>query len=96
MMPHNSSTAVISLIAGIAGWTIVPFLGAIVAIITGHMAKSEIKRGGGMITGDGMATWGLVLGYVNIAFGLCLLCVLVILPLLGIGLSIPFINTTSY
>jgi hypothetical protein len=96
MMPHNSSTAVISLIAGIAGWTIVPFLGAIVAIITGHMAKSEVKRGGGMITGDGMATWGLVLGYVNIAFGLCLLCVLVILPLLGIGLSIPFINTTSY
>jgi hypothetical protein len=96
MMPHNSSTAVISLIAGIAGWTIVPFLGAIVAIITGHMAKSEIKRGGGMITGNGMATWGLVLGYVNVAFGLCLLCVLVILPLLGIGLSIPFLNTSSY
>ena len=96
VMPHNSSTAIISLVAGIAGWTLLPFLGAIVAIITGHIAKGEIKRGGGMVTGNGMATWGLVLGYVNIAFGICLLCVLVILPLLGIGLSIPFLNTNSY
>ncbi len=96
MMPHNSTTALISLISGIAGWTIVPFLGAIVAVITGHIAKGEIKRGAPMVTGNGMATAGLILGYVNIAFGLCLLCVLVILPLLGIGLSIPFLNTNSY
>lgn len=96
MMPHNSTTAIISLIGGIAGWTILPFLGAIVAIITGHMAKAEIKRSAGMITGNGMATWGLVLGYVNIAFGLCLLCVAVILPLVGISLSIPFLNSTTY
>ena len=87
IMPHNSTTAIISLISGIAGWSILPFLGAIVAIITGHMAKSEIKRGGGMITGNGMATWGLVLGYTSIALGVCLLCVLVVLPILGLSIS---------
>ncbi len=96
VMPHNSTMAIVSLVAGIAGWTILPFLGAIAAIITGHMAKSEIKKSMGMITGNGMATAGLVLGYLNIALGVCLLCVLVVLPLLGIGLSIPWFNTTSY
>jgi len=86
-MPHTSTTAIISLISGIAGWSVLPFLGSIVAIITGHMAKSEIKRSGGMITGNGMATWGLVLGYVSIALGVCLLCVFVLLPILGLSIS---------
>jgi hypothetical protein len=96
IMPHNSTMAIISLIGGIAGWTVLPFLGSIVAIITGHMAKSEIKKSSGMVTGNGMATAGLILGYLSIAFGLCLICVLVILPLLGIGLSIPFLGNTTY
>jgi len=88
--------AIVSLIGGIAGWTVLPFLGSIVGIITGHMAKSEIKKSGGMVTGNGMATAGLILGYLSIAFGLCLICVLVILPLLGIGLSIPFLGNSTY
>ena len=95
VMPHNSTMAIISLIGGIAGWTVLPFIGSIVAIITGHMAKSEIKKGGGMVTGNGMATAGLILGYLNIALGVCLICVLFILPLLGLGLSIPFFNSGS-
>jgi hypothetical protein len=96
--PRTSTTAIISLIGGIAGWTILPVLGGIVAIITGHMAKSEIKKGVGMITGNGMATAGLIMGYLNIALGICLLCLFclsIILPLLGIGLSIPFMNSGS-
>ncbi len=92
-MPHSSTTAIISLIAGIAGWTVVPFLGAIVAVITGHIAKNEIKNSAGMVTGNGMATWGLVLGYVNIALGLCVLCV-AILGFAGL-ISIPFITPSS-
>ena len=87
VMPHNSTMAIISLIGGIAGWTVLPFIGSIVAIITGHMAKSEIKKGGGMVTGNGMATAGLIMGYLSIAFGVCLICVLDILPLLGLSIS---------
>ena len=39
----NSNMALVSLILGILGWTILPTLGSIAAIITGHMAKNEIK-----------------------------------------------------
>jgi len=92
----TSTLAIISLIGGITGWTILPFLGAIVAVITGHMAQSEIKKSGGMITGKGMATAGLILGYLAIAGGICVFCFFVILPLLGLGISLPFINNSSF
>ena len=92
----TSPLAIISLIGGITGWTILPFLGAIVAVITGHMAQSEIKKSGGMITGKGMATAGLILGYLAIAGGICVFCFFIILPLFGLGISLPFINNSSF
>jgi hypothetical protein len=63
---RTSSTAVISLCCGIGSWVLVPFLLAIVAIVTGHMARAEIRREPQQ--GDGMAIAGLVLGYLNLAF----------------------------
>lgn len=59
--------AVISLVAGILGWTLLPFVGSLVAIVTGHMARGEIKRGNGLVDGDGLAVSGLVLGYAMVA-----------------------------
>jgi hypothetical protein len=88
----NSNLALASLILGILGWTVVPFLGAIGAIVTGHMAKSEIKNSLGALGGNGMATAGLALGYVNVALGVCMLCVVFILPMMGL-LSIPFLQS---
>lgn len=64
--PQTSSLAVISLVSGIASYFIVPMLGAIAAIITGNMAKKEIKESAGHLTGDGMAQAGLILGWINI------------------------------
>jgi hypothetical protein len=81
----NSTLAIISLIAAICGFTIFPVLGSIVAVITGHMAKSEIARSGGTLGGDGAATWGLVLGYIGVALsvvGVCLFLVLFTVPFL--------------
>lgn len=92
--PKSSTMAMISLISGIAGWTLLPFLGSLVAIITGHIAQGEIKKGGGMVTGKGMAVAGLILGYLAIALGLCLICVFFILPLFGLAL-IPW-DTVTY
>lgn len=60
---QTSSAAIISLIAGILGWTLVPWLGSIVAVITGHMARAEIRRNSDTLEGDGMAIAGLVLGW---------------------------------
>ena len=86
----TSNLALASLILGILGWTIIPTIGSIAAIITGHMAKNEIKNSMGALGGDGMATAGLVLGYANIAVGVCI-C-LVVAGMLAMGLTIPFIN----
>src|SRR5512140_2267938 len=86
VLPQTSTMAIVSLVAGICGWSILPFLGSIAAIITGHMAKSEIKKSAGMLTGNGMATAGLIMGYLSVALGLCLICVLVLLPIVGISI----------
>lgn len=93
---QTSTLAIISLISGILGWTIVPTLGAIVAVITGHMAKNEIRRSGGMLTGDGLATAGMVLGYIHLALvvvGICL-AVLIFAGVLSVPLClVPFSNS---
>jgi Domain of unknown function (DUF1707)/Domain of unknown function (DUF4190) len=46
------------------GQILVPIFGAIVAIVTGHVARGQIRRTGEH--GDGMAIAGLVLGYIGI------------------------------
>jgi len=86
----NSNLALASLILGILGWTVIPTIGAIAAIITGHMAKNEIKSSLGALGGDGMATAGLILGYANIAIGVCI-C-LAVAGMMAMGLTIPFLN----
>jgi len=86
----NSNMAIASLVLGILGWTIAPVLASIAAIITGHMAKNEIKASMGELGGDGMATAGLIMGYANVAIGLCF-C-LAFAGMLAMGIAIPFIN----
>jgi hypothetical protein len=62
----TSTTAVVSLIFGILSWVVLPVIGAIVAIVLGHMARAEIRRSNGMLVGDGLAVAGLVLGWTHI------------------------------
>lgn len=86
----NSNMAVASLVLGILGWTIAPVLASIAAIITGHMAKNEIKSSMGQLGGDGMATVGLIMGYASVAIGVC--ACLAFAGMFALGLTIPFIN----
>lgn len=81
---ENSTLAVVSLITGILGWVGLIGVGPIIAIITGHMAKNEIRSREGMMGGDGMATAGLILGYTNLALSVVIFCLAVVLPLMGI------------
>ena len=63
----TSATAIISLVFGILCWVAIPFIGAIVAVICGHVARGEIRRAPpGTIEGDGMAIAGLILGYAHL------------------------------
>jgi hypothetical protein len=64
---RDSVLAVASLGLGFASWIILPLLAAIPAVVFGHMARLEIARSEGRLTGDGMAVAGLIMGYANIA-----------------------------
>ena len=64
---ETSGKATASLISGIAAYVIAPFIGAIAAVVLGHLGLSEIKKSAGRLKGDGLAIAGLVLGYLQIA-----------------------------
>lgn len=69
VMPSPSTYAIVSLVTA--------FFMPILAVIFGHLAKGEIRRSRGMKTGDGMATAGLILGYLGIA-GIVLWIILIV------------------
>ena len=85
---RTSSLAIVSLVFGILSWCVLPFIGAIVAIVCGHLARSEIRRteAGTVIEGDGMALAGLILGYVHLCFWVVALMVILGVLFLGAGL----------
>lgn len=67
-------------------------IGWLVAVITGHMGLSEIKKTGE--PGRGMAIAGLVMGYAGLAFILLSICAIV--AALAMGMTIPFLEGMSY
>jgi hypothetical protein len=76
---------VVSLVFGILSWCVLPFIGAIVAIICGHLARGEIRRSppDNHTEGDGLAVAGLVLGYAQMA--LCILGIFLLIAVLVFG-----------
>jgi Domain of unknown function (DUF4190) len=90
----TSTLAIVSLISGIVSWFLIPFIAAVAAVITGHMAKNEIKKSNGTIGGNGLATAGLVLGYIQLGLGLCI-C-LVVAVMLALGMTVPFIGNSIH
>lgn len=64
---QTSTLAIVSLVAGLLGWTALPFIGSVVAIITGHMARKEILQAQDRLQGDGLAVAGLILGWLMVA-----------------------------
>jgi len=60
----TNSKAVISLVFGLFVFFF-PF--SLVAVILGHLSLSEIRKSAGRLTGEGLATAGLILGYVGLA-----------------------------
>jgi hypothetical protein len=74
--PRTNSLAVVSLVFGILAYVCLPGLGALVAVICGHSARSEIRHAPpGSVEGDGMALAGLILGWLQLGFIFALLCV---------------------
>ncbi len=66
-VPPTSGFAIVSLICSIASWFLLPFIGGVLAVIFGHIARQEIRRSRGQKRGNGLLLAGLVIGYIHIA-----------------------------
>lgn len=62
---RTSVLAVVSLVLGIASFFL-PVIVSLGAVITGHLARSELRRTPGM-SGHGLARAGLITGYLTLA-----------------------------
>ncbi|MCI1709909.1 MAG: DUF4190 domain-containing protein [Chiayiivirga sp.] len=74
---QTSTLAVVSLVFGVLGWVALPLVGSTVAIVTGHMARNEIRRAVDQFEGDGLAIAGLVLGYLWLGLAIAVVAVLI-------------------
>lgn len=74
--PPTSGMAIAALILGISGLTIFPFLGSILALILGYMARNEIRQRPHEMAGEGLAVAGIVTGWIGV--GLAVLSILAV------------------
>ena len=73
--PQTSGMAIASLVMGIAGWTLFPLVGSILAIVFGYAARRDIRSRPDELTGEGMAIAGLVLGWIMVGLSVIGLCI---------------------
>jgi len=83
--PKPSGFATASLVLGILGLIcILPILGSVLAIIFGIVALNQIKKANGLLTGQGKAMAGLIMGCVSF----------LMIPIIGIlaAMLLPALN----
>src|SRR5437899_3116122 len=68
-VPRTPSIAIWSLVLAVLSFTCGWLFTAIPAVICGHIARSKIRKSGGALRGKGIATAGLILGYIALALG---------------------------
>jgi Domain of unknown function (DUF4190) len=84
----TNSLAVVSLAAAVASYLLPhPFVGALIAVICGHAARSQIRRSAE--AGAGLALAGLILGYLHLA-------VTVLLIALFFGVVVSVLSVIGY
>ena len=69
-VPRTPAVAIWSLILAVVSFTCGWLFTAIPAVICGHIARSKIRKSGGALGGRGIATAGLILGYIALAVGI--------------------------
>jgi hypothetical protein len=78
VVPTNGM-AIASLILSIAGLTVVPVIGSVLALILGYMARRDIRQRPTETSGEGLAKAGIVIGWIGVVGAVLAVCV-------GIGL----------
>src|SRR5947199_4742662 len=69
-VPRTPPIAIWSLVLAILSFTCGWLVTAIPAVICGHIARSKIRKSGGALGGKGVATAGLILGYIALVLGI--------------------------
>ena len=69
-VPRTPPVAIWSLILAVLSFTCGWLFTAIPAVICGHIARAKIRKSGGALSGRGIATGGLVLGYIALVLGI--------------------------
>src|SRR3954468_23872617 len=72
----TNGKAVASLVLGIAGWLVAPFILSVLGIIFGAMARKEIAQNPS-IGGKGMANWGFWLSITGLVAWVILIAILI-------------------
>src|SRR5207245_6277551 len=67
---HTAPAAIWSIVLAILSFTCGWLFTAIPAVICGHIARSKIRKSGGALGGKGIATAGLILGYIALVLGI--------------------------
>jgi hypothetical protein len=86
-MAPSSNEAIWSLVLGILSLTCFGFIAGIPAVVLGSVAKRKIAESGGMIRGQGLATAGLVMGWVSIGLSAAFVLLMIISAVAGSGSS---------
>jgi len=68
-VPRTPPAAIWSLILAVLSFTCGWLFTAIPAVICGHIALAKIRKSGGTVGGKGIATAGLILGYIALVIG---------------------------
>ncbi|WP_162250918.1 DUF4190 domain-containing protein [Nocardioides sp. Root140] len=77
----TNGLAIASLVLGIL-W--IYWLGSVLALIFGYIARSQIKESGGRQDGEGMALAGIILGWIGVG---------ILTVVIGGGVLIAFLDT---
>lgn len=81
----TSGMAIASLVTGILGF-FGPVVFSLVAILTGYAARKETRAVPPRVGGDGFATAGIIMGWIQLALVVLAICITLVLLLLGIGI----------
>jgi hypothetical protein len=74
-VPKNNGLAIAAMVCSFFFW--IYGLGAILGIVFGFIARSQIKKSNGTQRGEGMALAGIIIGFAGIVIGIILVIVVV-------------------
>ncbi len=80
----TSGMAIASLVLGLVGFFVFPFIPSVLAIIFGAIGMGQINRSNGAVKGKGMAVAGIILGIVGI--------IIMVLVVVLVGYSMTWIT----